>query len=283
MAWSASWLLSLLATFTLVGGPFLPVRHAAALDPPNEHTVVSRGTLLGPLDIAVSGPSDLELAQLTIEPGGTTGVRRYAGPALVSVAGGTASRYQIEAGSCRPTIVPPGVAYFVSPGQVDEIRNQGPLPLQLQTTSLAPSGEPWASASPAMPGCGMATMEGVTVGILSHTAISGPVHIKTDSPTDILTGRWTGRPGTSVAGWHSHPSATLVSVGRGTIHVMAVEEGRCVRRAFSGGTGYVQLPEVHDDRNGGRSTATIYYVGLSSSAGPVAVPGAPPPQCNTLR
>lgn len=169
MASSSPWLSSILAALAFAGGSLLLVLDAAALDPPNEHTVVSRATLLGPLDIAVPGPSDLAVAQLTIEPGGTTGARRYAGPALVSVVGGTASRYQVEGASCRPTTVPPGVAYVVSPGLVDEIRNQGPLPLQLQTTSLAPVGEPWAAPSPAMPGCGTATTEGVTVHVLSHT------------------------------------------------------------------------------------------------------------------
>jgi len=38
--------------------------------------------------------------------------------------------------------------------------------------------------------------------------------------------------------------------------------------------------EVHDDRNEGAQTATIYYVGISSFAGPFVVP-QPLPPCST--
>ena len=100
-----SGLLPFLAAFALVSGSLLPVADAAPLDPPVEHTVVSRAILHDPLDISLTGPSDLEVAQLTIEPGGTTGARTYGGPTLVSVTDGTASRSVVEAGSCTSRFV----------------------------------------------------------------------------------------------------------------------------------------------------------------------------------
>ncbi|MCA1842932.1 MAG: hypothetical protein LC792_07015, partial [Actinobacteria bacterium] len=56
--------------------------------------------------------------------------------------------------------------------------------------------------------------------------------------------------------------------------------GRCLRGRFSEGTAFVQTAgQVHDDRNDGTETVTLYYVGISSFAGPFVVP-QPPPACN---
>ena len=99
---------SFLAAAAAVGGVLLLVGDAGALEPVSEHSVVSQATLLDPLDIAVPPGSDLELAQLTIEPGGRTGLRTYAGPAVVSVLDGTAIRYRVADGSCRRSTVPSG-------------------------------------------------------------------------------------------------------------------------------------------------------------------------------
>ena len=275
------WLVSFLAAGTAVGGSLLLVSDAPALVPVAQFSVVSRALLTDPLDIEVSGPSDLEMAQVTIEPGGTSGTRRYAGPALVSVVGGTASRYHADGGSCRSTTVLPGVAYVVTPGEVDEIRNEGAAPLRLQTTSLAPAGELWATSVSLPAGCGATTAKGYAVGVLSHTSMAGPARIKTDGPSDILVGGIVIPPRTSGAGWHYHSAAVLVSVERGRFDVPAVAEGRCVQKQFPEGTGFVEpAGEVHDGRNDGSEPTTIYYVGISSSAGPVTVPQAPPSECS---
>lgn len=278
-------MLALGAALALAGGWLLTESDAVALYPPMEHTVLSRATLLDPIDIAVAGPSDLEVAQLTIEPGGTTGARRSAGPTLVSVVSGTASRYQVEDGSCRTTNVLPGVAYFVAPGQVDEVRNHGPLPLHLQTTSLAPAGEKSASSAPATSRCVTPSSSGLSFAVLTRSTIPGPVRITTDGPSDIVTSRVVFQRGAS-SGWHSHPGGMLVSVDEGQLHWVVAKGGRCTRRESPAGTGYWELPdpgaEVHDYRNDGAGPATFHYVGFSSSRGPLVGPRAPAPECTAL-
>ena len=272
---------SALAAAATVGGVLLLVGDAVAVEPVSEHSAVSQATLLEPLDIAVPPASDLELAQLTIEPGGGTGLQRYPGPAVVSVLDGTAIRYRVADGSCRPTTVPSGVAYLVSPGEVDEIRNDGGAPLHLQTIALPPRGGAWATPAPTVSGCGRRTATGVTVAVLTHTTVVSQGRITTDGPSHILIGRIVIPPGASAGGWHSHPAATLVSVKAGRLDLPALAEGRCLRKQFFAGTGFVQpAGEVHDDRNEGTDTATIYYVGISSFAGPFVVP-QPAAPCGT--
>jgi quercetin dioxygenase-like cupin family protein len=274
------YLSSFLAAAAAVGGVLLLVGDAMAVEPVSEHSVLSQATLLEPLDIAVPPESDLELAQLTIEPGGRTGLQRYPGPVVVSVLDGTATRDRVADGSCRPTTVPAGVAYLVSPGEVDEVRNDGGVPLHLQTIALPRRGGAWATPASTAPGCDSRTAAGVTVAVLTHTTVLGQGRITTDGPSHILIGRIVIPPGASAGGWHSHPAATLVSVKDGRLDLPATAEGRCLRKQFSEGTGFVQpAGEVHDDRNEGTDTTTIYYVGISSFAGPFVVP-QPQPSCS---
>lgn len=285
MAWSSSGLRPLLGAFALVGGSLLRVADAAAIAPPVEHTVVSRATLLDPLDVSLTEPSDLEVAQLTIGPRGTTGARRYAGPTLVSVTGGTASRSLIQGGSCRVSTVLPGVAYFVAAGQVEQVRNDGPEPLRLQTTSLAPAGERPSGPAPATSPCLSPSAVDVSGTVVTHSTIPGAVHISSDGPTDIVTSRFVFQPGAS-SGWHSHPGGMLVSIDEGHFHWVLVEKGRCTRRDARVGTGYWERPapgeETHDFVNGGGSPATFHYVGLSSRKGPLVGAQAPRPECGAL-
>ena len=274
---------SFIAAAAAVGGVLLLVGDAVAVEPVSEHSVVSQATLLESLDIAVPAASDLELARLTIEPGGRTGLRRYTGPAIVSVLGGTAVRSRVGDGSCRPTTVPSGVAYLVSPGEVDEIRNDAAVPLHLQVIALPLRGEAWATPASTVPGCARPTATGVTVAVLTRTAVVGPGRITTNGPSHILIGQIVIPPGASAGGWHSHSAATLVGVKDGRLDLPAVTEGRCVRKQYFEGTGFVQpAGQVHDDRNEGTDRATIYYVGLSSFAGPFVIP-QPLPPCSRPR
>lgn len=272
---------SFLAAAAAAGGGLLLVGDAVAVEPVSEHSVVSQATLLEPLNIAVPPASDLELARLTIEPGAGTGLQSYAGPVIVSVLDGTAIRSRVTDGSCRPTTVPSGVAYLVSPGEVDEIRNDAAVPLHLQTIALPHRGRPWATPASTVPGCARPTATGVTVAVITRSAVAGQGRITTDGPSHIVIGRIVIPPGASAGGWHSHPAATLVSVEDGRLDLPAMAEGRCLRKQFFARTGFVQpAGEAHDDRNEGTDTATIYYVGISSFAGPFVVP-QPLPPCST--
>jgi quercetin dioxygenase-like cupin family protein len=276
---------ALAAAFALLGGSLLIMNDAAALGPLVEHTVVSRATLPDPLDITLAGPSDLEVAMLTIEPGGTTGTRKYAGPTLVTVVDGKAIRDHVGDASCRTTPVLPGLVYFVAAGQLDEIRNDGPVPLRVQTTSLPPAGEKSATAAPELSHCLAQGAGGVSVAVVTHSTIPGPLHISTDGPTDILTSRFVFQPGAR-SGWHSHPGGMLVSIDEGHFNWVFVEEGRCTHREGPAGAGFWERPapeaEVHDFANVGAGRATFHYVGFSPSRGPLVSPQPPAPKCTPL-
>jgi len=263
-----------------VGGMLLLAGDAGAVAPVSMHSVVSQATVPDPLDIAVPPASDVELAQLTIEPGGRTGLQRHTGPAIVSVLDGTAVRSRVTDG-CRRSTVPSGVAYPVSPGEVDEIRNDGAVPLHLQTIALSPGGQPWATPAATGSACDRRSAAGLTAAVLTRTTLVGQGRITTGGPSHIVIGRIVMPPGASAGGWHSHPLATLVSVEDGRLDLPALAQGRCQRQQFFEGTGFVQpAGQVHDDRNEGTATTTIYYVGITSVAGPFVVP-QPLPPCST--
>jgi hypothetical protein len=147
---------------------------------------------------------------------------------------------------------------------------------------LAPAGELWAAAATPMAGCAAATAKGFTVAVFTNTSIAGPARVKVDGPSDILISKIVVPPGAFAAGWHYHPETTLVSVEDGRFDVTAVTKGRCVRTQFSKGTGFAEPGGmVHEGRNDGTDTLTVYVVGISSFAGPFLVPQAPPSECNT--
>jgi quercetin dioxygenase-like cupin family protein len=270
-------LVSFLAVGAAVGGTVLLVGAAAAVEPTADVSVVSRAILLDRVDIAVPQSSDVEMAEVTIQPGGTTGLRRYGGPGFVSVLGGLASRHEAAGAACRSTTVPSGVAYTVSAGVVDEIRNDGAVPLHLQTTSLAPAGEPWAAPAPVTPGCPRTIAKDVAVAVLTHTAVTVPGRITTNGPSDLLVVRLVVPPGARAGGWHSHPTANLVSVEAGRFDVTALVQGRCVRGHLLQGTAAVEPGgQVHEAYNEGSDTTTAYDVAFSTSDGPFLIPTTPP-------
>lgn len=262
------------------GTPSVSRTSGEAVQSPGEHSIVARMTLVEPLDLAASERSDLEMAQLTILPGGTTGLQKHTGPALISVLGGTATRHLVHGSSCDSIMVLPGFAYVVGPGDVDEIRNEGVLPLSLQTISLAPAGQSWVTAAAPTAGCGATPAQDVSIGVLTHTSIPGPVHVKAPGPSDIFVGKGVVPPGGRV-GWHIHPHPTLVSVEGGRADVMVVAAGRCAQRHYPAGTGFV-LPagELHNDGTDHSQSLTFYWVGISSSDGPAFVLAPPPSECN---
>jgi len=271
-----------LAVGAAVGGTFLLVGEATAVEPRSDVSVVSRATLLDRVDMAVPESSDVEMAEVTIQPGGTTGLRQYAGPGFVSVLGGMASRHQAARAACRTTTVPSGVAYTVSPDEVDEIRNDGAVPLHLQTTSLAPPGQPWAIPAPAMSGCGRAIAKDLTVAVLTHTTLTVPGRITTNGPSHLLIVRAVIPPGAHFGGWHSHPTPNLVSVEQGRFDLTTVVQGRCVEKQFLQGTAAMEsVGEAHEAHNDGPDTTTAYDLGFSTSDGPFLVPRTPP--CNNSK
>ncbi|CAN5221414.1 hypothetical protein BH23GEM2_BH23GEM2_19920 [soil metagenome] len=101
--------------------------------------------------VQVDGPSDVLLAKITVQPGGSFGWHTHHGPVIVTVVSGTLS--VINASDCVDRTYPAGTA-FVDPGQgnVHVGFNQGEVPVVVYGTFLdVPPGQP--ATIPADPRC----------------------------------------------------------------------------------------------------------------------------------
>lgn len=84
--------------------------------------------------------SDVAVAQLTIQPGGTFGWHSHAGPELQIVQSGTATDYAGNDPTCTPEVVPAGSGHFEPAGRVHTVRNEGTVPLVIYGTLIVPHG-----------------------------------------------------------------------------------------------------------------------------------------------
>lgn len=98
---------------------------------------------------AVSGePTDVEAAQLTIAPGGTSGWHAHPAPVFVIVTAGELTVYDEEEIPCKPTVYPAGTGFVETAGSVHAARNDGSVTAALVATSLAPLGVATPSDAP---------------------------------------------------------------------------------------------------------------------------------------
>lgn len=90
--------------------------------------------------INTKGPSDLEILQNTIVPGGSFGWHSHPGPSLVIVKSGTLTAYLADDPTCTPHVVPAGSGFMDSGGDVHLVRNEGSVDLVVIVSSLIPAG-----------------------------------------------------------------------------------------------------------------------------------------------
>jgi quercetin dioxygenase-like cupin family protein len=75
------------------------------------------------------------MAQITVNPGGSSGWHSHPGGAIIVVKQGTLSVYSPLGGSqCRVTTYNAGQAFFERPGEVDQVVNTGTIPYVLFVT-----------------------------------------------------------------------------------------------------------------------------------------------------
>jgi quercetin dioxygenase-like cupin family protein len=93
-------------------------------------------------------PSDFVVADLRLDPGGTTGWHSHPGPALVVVKDGTITLYDGDDRRCRPHRYGPGQAFVdQGGGHVHIARNETRHPVQVLVTFIIPKGtEPFIDA-----------------------------------------------------------------------------------------------------------------------------------------
>jgi quercetin dioxygenase-like cupin family protein len=99
-------------------------------------TDVSEGTL--PLQIG----TDVAMAQITVNPGGSSGWHSHPGGAIIVVKTGTLTLYRSIGGQCQIHEYSEGHMFIERPGEVDDVLNTGTIPYVLFVTfPRVPQGE----------------------------------------------------------------------------------------------------------------------------------------------
>jgi quercetin dioxygenase-like cupin family protein len=115
-------------------------------------TTIAAGASAGDIQITTSGPVEVTVREITIEPGGSTGWHHHAGELLAVVQAGTLTR-QLE--DCSEVTTSTGEA-FVEPAGGEHVhvgRNLGTEPVVLYVAYVLPAGSPF-SVGALDPGCG---------------------------------------------------------------------------------------------------------------------------------
>jgi quercetin dioxygenase-like cupin family protein len=101
-------------------------------------TDTSHGTL--PLRFG----TDIAMAQITVNPGGSSGWHSHPGGAIIIVQQGTLTVYHSVDSQCRTTTYSAGQAFIERPGEVDDVLNTGTIPYVLYVTfpRVPPGGSP---------------------------------------------------------------------------------------------------------------------------------------------
>jgi quercetin dioxygenase-like cupin family protein len=103
--------------------------------------------------IDTKGVSDLQVNQVTIQPGGTLGWHYHQGPSFVIVKSGTATFYEGDDPTCTPHVIPTGGTLFEPANMVHIVRNEGDAPLVNVVVQLLPTGAPRLISVPSPGNC----------------------------------------------------------------------------------------------------------------------------------
>lgn len=102
--------------------------------------VLSKSLVTEDIHIATDGPIDLQLTVLTVDPGGSVGWHSHPGDVLMSVADGTATRYEADDKQCHPATFSVGQGWVEHPHHVHTVRNETDKPLTLNVVLITPTG-----------------------------------------------------------------------------------------------------------------------------------------------
>jgi quercetin dioxygenase-like cupin family protein len=91
-------------------------------------TNVSHGTI--PLKIG----TDVAMAQITVQPGGSSGWHAHPGGAIIVVKEGSLTVHRSIGSQCQTEMYSAGQAFVEQPGEVDQVINNGTVPYVLYVT-----------------------------------------------------------------------------------------------------------------------------------------------------
>src|SRR6266550_8487392 len=95
---------------------------------------IARGTNLSNGTIPLQLGTDIAMAQITVEPGGSAGWHSHPGGAIIVVKTGTLTVYRSIGSQCQRTTYSAGQAFIERPGEVDQVLNTSTAPYVLFVT-----------------------------------------------------------------------------------------------------------------------------------------------------
>ena len=121
------------------------VAPVAATPPTGGFTNVplARGTNVSDGTIPLQAGTDVAMAQITVEPGGSSGWHSHPGGAIIVVKQGSLTVYSPVGPKCETTTYSAGQVFIERPGEVDDVLNAGTIPYVLFVTfPRVPQGDP---------------------------------------------------------------------------------------------------------------------------------------------
>jgi len=275
----------LLAAVMLVAAPLLLKAPAGEAKPPGaavpvgpgaEFTVLSKGTTADPFEIRSDGPTQIEWAQVSIAPHGTTGLAGGGGIVVATVTDGAATAVSSETGNCAGRAVETGASFIRPAGRAGAIRNDTSEPLELTVVTFTPTGR--VDALPAG-SCPAAAPAGVTSNVLHRAVIDKPLDTGSKGSSDI----WVGLVSFAAGGrlpWHVQERPYFLGVPEGRVTLTLADASACNIRTYAEGEGFFEPPRVdHEVTNETQHAAMMYFIGFVPNPQPLIAPAAPARGC----
>jgi quercetin dioxygenase-like cupin family protein len=95
---------------------------------------LARGTDTSDGTIPLQVGTDVAMAQIAVDPGGSSGWHSHPGGAIIVVKTGTLTVYRSLGSQCQTTTYSAGQAFIERPGEVDQVINTGTVPYVLFVT-----------------------------------------------------------------------------------------------------------------------------------------------------
>jgi quercetin dioxygenase-like cupin family protein len=95
---------------------------------------LARGTNVSDGTIPLQVGRDVAMAQITVQPGGSSGWHSHPGGAIVVLKTGTLTVYESVGSRCEVSTYSAGQAFVERPGEVDQVVNTGTVPYVLFVT-----------------------------------------------------------------------------------------------------------------------------------------------------
>jgi len=95
---------------------------------------LARGTNLSEGTIPLHSGTDVAMAQITVDPGGSSGWHSHPGGAIIVVKTGTLNVYRSVGGQCQTETYSTGQAFIERPGELDNVLNMSSSPYVLYVT-----------------------------------------------------------------------------------------------------------------------------------------------------